>query len=57
VWGNADPEDVKQAIIDVLREDDGASLRALLKALRDPDAKRLYANLIQHPALRDLVPH
>jgi hypothetical protein len=54
----ADPEDVRQAFIDVLREGDGAALRALLKALRDSDdATGLYEKLIQHPALRDLLPH
>jgi hypothetical protein len=42
---NADPEDVRQALIDVLRQSDGAELRALLKVLRDDDdtiARGLY---------------
>ena len=34
---NADPEDVRQALIDVLRDGDGAELRALLKVLPDAD--------------------
>jgi hypothetical protein len=55
---NAHPEDVKQAIIDVLREGDGARLRSLLKALRDSDDETgLYEKLIQHQALHDLVHH
>ena len=57
---DADPEAVRQALIDVLREGDGAKLRSLLRALQandDPDAKRLYATLIRQPALSDLLPH
>jgi hypothetical protein len=50
----------RDAIIEVLRESEGEKLRSLLKSLRDnaePDAQDLYRKLIQHPALRDLVPH
>ena len=55
---SSDPEAVKQALIDVLREGEGVKLRVLLKALRDSnDATGLYERLIQHPALRDLIPH
>jgi hypothetical protein len=57
---NADPEHVRRAIIEELRENDGAQLRALLKALRassDPDAKKLYERIARNPALSDLVPH
>jgi hypothetical protein len=31
---NSDPEEIRQALIDVLRKSDGAQLRSLLKALR-----------------------
>jgi len=57
---NSDPEEIRQALIDVLRKSDGAQLRSLLKALRgNPHsaAKALYEKLVQHPALRDLAPH
>jgi hypothetical protein len=57
---NADPEAVKRAIIEELRDNDGAKLRALLRVLRDsgdPDAKDFYERFIRNPALRDLVPH
>jgi hypothetical protein len=50
----------RDAIIEVLRESEGGKLRSLLMALREndePDAQDLYGKLIQHPALRDLVPH
>lgn len=55
-----DKAEMWDAIVEVLRENDGAKLRALGRALRDSadhDAKELYEKLIQHPALRDLVPH
>jgi hypothetical protein len=57
---SADPEAIKRAIIEELRDNDGSRLRALLRVLRDssdPDAKGLYERLIRNPALRDLVPH
>ena len=57
---SADPEDVRRAIIEELRENDGAQLRALLKALRvssEPDAKERYERVARNPALSDLVPH
>jgi hypothetical protein len=42
ILDNADPDAVKQAIIEVLRENDGSKFRALLRVLRDssdPGAK------------------
>jgi len=54
----ANPEDVKRAIIEALRENDGAKLRTLLRPLRnDPNANELYERIVRNPALRDLVPH
>jgi hypothetical protein len=56
----ANPEDVNRAIIEALRENDGAKLRTLLRALRnsdDPNANELYERIVRDPALRDLVPH
>jgi hypothetical protein len=53
-------DDVRQALIDALREGNGAELRALLKVLCDNDApvaRALYQKLIHDPALHDLVPH
>jgi hypothetical protein len=50
----------RDAIIEVLRENDGTKLRSLLRSLSkddDADARELYEKLIRHPALRDLVPH
>jgi hypothetical protein len=55
-----DPEDVRQVLIDALRENDGAKLRSLLNRLRDnpdPDAREVYERLIRNPALSDLIPH
>jgi hypothetical protein len=57
---DADPDQVRRAIIEELRRNDGAQLRALLKALRassEPDAKKLYERIARNPALSDLVPH
>jgi hypothetical protein len=57
---DADPDQVRRAIIEELRGNDGAQLRALLKALRassEPDAKKLYERIARNPALSDLVPH
>jgi hypothetical protein len=57
---NADPEAVKRAFIDALREDEGERLRALLHKLRmsnDPDSRRLYRTLTHQPELHDLLPH
>jgi hypothetical protein len=57
---NADPEDVRRALINVFRQGDGAELRASLKVLRADDhpvARGLYEKLVYDPALRDLVPH
>jgi hypothetical protein len=54
-----DEEALRDAIIEVLIENDGENLRSLLKALSKDnslDAERLVEVLIQHPALRDLVP-
>jgi hypothetical protein len=51
---------LEQALINVLRDGDGAELRNLLRALREnpaPNAKALYEKLVQHPAFRDLVPN
>jgi hypothetical protein len=48
-----------EALVDVLREDNGKALRELLKACStrdDPESKRLAEMLATHPALRDLVP-
>jgi hypothetical protein len=56
---NADPEEFRQALVAVLRKADGAELRNLLRGLRanpDSNAKALYEKLVEHPALRDLVP-
>jgi hypothetical protein len=46
-----------EEIIAELRENEGKSLRALLKALRDGGDQDLYEKLIRHPRLTDLVPH
>jgi hypothetical protein len=49
----------RETFIAVLRENDGALLDSLLKALsRDKslDARRLARCLIQQPELRDLIP-
>ena len=51
---------VGEALVDVLRADNGKALRNLLKACStrdDPMSKRLAEMLATHPALRDLVPH
>jgi hypothetical protein len=51
---------VGEALVDVLRADNGKELRSLLKACStrdDPASKRLAEVLATHPALRDLVPH
>jgi hypothetical protein len=60
VEGKKEDEQYLQALLEVLREEDGKLLRSLLKSLsknKDPSAKRLAEVLIQHPLLRDLVPH
>lgn len=47
-------------IIEELRAQDGAMFRHLLKRLREedhPEADSLFATLVTHPLLRDLVPH
>jgi hypothetical protein len=47
-------------LISELRNNDGEMLRRLLHLLRqdeDPEAKGLYATLVQHPDLYDLVPN
>ncbi len=47
-------------IIEELRAKDGAMFRRLLKKLREddhPEAEFLFASLVTHPLLRDLVPH
>jgi hypothetical protein len=47
-------------IIEELSAQDGAMFRCLLKRLREedhPEAKSLFATLVTHPLLRDLVPH
>ena len=49
-----------QSLLEALREEDGKLRRSLLKSLsknKDPRGKRLAEVLIQHPLLRDLVPH
>jgi hypothetical protein len=50
---NADPEDVRRALINVFRQGDGAELRASLKVLRADDhpvARGLYEKLVYDPA-------
>ena len=47
-------------LISELRNNDGEMLRRLLHLLRqdeDPEAKGLYATLVQHPNLHNLVPN
>jgi hypothetical protein len=51
--GKMEDEQYLQALLEVLREEDGKLLRSLLKSLsknKDPSAKRLTEVLIQHPA-------
>ena len=48
---NADPAAVKQAFIDVLRENGGVKLRGLLKALRN----RSFSNATLAPSIRELL--
>ena len=48
------------AIIDALRADNGRLFRALLKKLNQDDSAdsiRLAEVLLDHPYLRDLIPH
>ena len=50
---NADPAAVKQAFIDVLRENGGVNLRGLLKALRNSGDSRVEEVLSEaHSAIR-----
>jgi hypothetical protein len=47
-------------VIEELSAQDGALFRRLLKRLRKEDhheAESLFARLVTHPLLRDLVPH
>ena len=53
---NADPEDVRRALINVFRQGDGAELRASLKVLRADDHP-VARGLVYDPALCDLAPH
>jgi hypothetical protein len=57
------PEDEQflDALLEALRADEGKELRRLLRSLssksKDPVARKLAEVLVQHPELRDLVPH
>jgi hypothetical protein len=47
-------------IIEELSAQDGAMFRRLVKRLREedhPEAESLFATLVTHPLLRDLVPY
>jgi hypothetical protein len=47
-------------IIEELSAQDGAMFRRLVKRPREedhPEAESLFATLVTHPLLRDLVPH
>jgi hypothetical protein len=58
--GIGEEETELEAVLEALRAGDGRLLRALLRTLnRDnsADAKRLAEVLVNHPDLRDLIPH
>lgn len=49
-----DPKLIREALISVLREDDGMKVRAILKVLResnDPAARPLYEWWLRHPCV------